>query len=1255
MEYVRIAILSTYDKVCAFLDNKAKKALHYYDDELVEYLKGTASTLTLTATARHPDSQYLVEGNKLAFKYRDRDYYMNIMHVERDEYEVTVEAYSLSFELLNEQRGSYSAAEAMSFTEYMSVFDPEHTVTLGINEVTDKSITHSWEGEDTILARIFSLATVFSAEVEFLPELNDNYSLKRIVMNVYKEHSDTAQGVGQRRSDLTLRYGKDISGITKISDITELYTAITPVGRDGLTVASLDKTEYDADGNVEYRSPLNSTHIYAVQARDRFPSNLMANENERYIGVNWEYDTENVNTLYGQALAQLKKNCVPKISYEVDGYFDTNIGDTVTIADESFNPVLYLEARVTEQHRSFTDPTQNKTTFDNFKELQSEIDSSLLARVEELIAQGKTYTGMISTNNGIVFKNGVGETTMTAHVRDSVGEELAENFVIHWYKDGSEVYIGNPYTISADDVDGKAVYRFEAVDATGVVKAFYEVTVSDVNDGEDGQPGKPGEDGKTSYFHVRYSPNSNGNPMSTTPDEYIGTYVDFVETDSNDPADYTWSKFQGHDGAQGIPGVNGENGETSYLHIAYANSADGSVDFSITESEGKSYIGQYVDFEINDSENPADYNWTKIKGDDGVSLYTWIKYADTPTTGMSDSPDGKQYMGIAYNKTTPEESTRYEDYKWSRITGEGIPGAPGEDGKTLYTWVKYADDAQGNGISDSPTGKNYIGLAYNKETATESNSPSDYTWALFRGPQGIQGPQGEKGDTGEQGVPGPAGADGKTSYFHIKYSSVANPTLPSQMTETPSAYIGTYVDFTEVDSNDPADYKWSKFQGDPGAQGIPGQNGENGMTSYLHIAYANSADGHTDFSVSNSTGRAYMGVYVDFNQADSTDPEDYTWSRTKGDPGPAGEDGKPTGITVSPTEPEDPYTGMLWKHTGTVAGLIKNATYRWDGDSWELYLFTADNIDVQTLSAITANLGNATAGSLKVEWNQEPGGGNTASGTTYFSDEDGDGQMRIEYTVKNSSETIIRKGTARYGYDGVYLTSEDSDGTESYINLTYSGIGLSDGDDAETLGIAHISRLKSAVCAGGVTFVGDMNSTSLNPGFYFCDFTNIDNGPYSSGYGVLEKANLDYSGNAFIQKVYRYLNGCISEIAVRIYMNRQWYDWAYIPVIGASWYTLPLTSSTAASEGRTPRYKNYGKRVELTGQVAKTSGSFTTSAFAVATLPVGSRPSTNKVFMVGDSTFKGARVAVLTSGQIQVHSANNSSYVSLDGIAFDLD
>ena len=492
MEYVRIAILSPYDVFLGAMDNEAEDSLHYYDDELIEYLKGTASTFSCKVNAQHEDSRHLVEGNKLSFRYQNKDYYLNIMHVERDKYEVYIEAYTLSFELLNEKRSAYKASTAMSFEEYLEVFDPEHVVSLGLNEVSDKKIIHEWTGEETILGRLFSLATVFSAELEFLPRLNDNYSLKQIVMNAYKEHSDTVQGVGRDRTDLVLRYNKQISGIKKTSDITELYTAITPTGRDGLTLASLDKTEYDSEGNVEYRKPAGSTHLYAVQARDRFPSNLMAAENERYIGVDWEYDTDNVNTLYGQALAQLKKNCVPQVSYEVEGYFDTGIGDTVIIADEDFNPELYLQARVTEQHRSFTDPTQNKTTFDNFKELQSQIDASLLSRVEELIAQGKTYTAMISTDNGIVFRNGIGETTMTAHVRDAGGVELADNYEIRWYKDGSEVYIGNPYTISADDVDGKAVYRFEAVDASGAVKAFYEVTVSDVSDGGKGDPGEDG-------------------------------------------------------------------------------------------------------------------------------------------------------------------------------------------------------------------------------------------------------------------------------------------------------------------------------------------------------------------------------------------------------------------------------------------------------------------------------------------------------------------------------------------------------------------------------------------------------------------------------------------------------------------------------------------------------------------------------------------------------------------------------------------
>ena len=162
---------------------------------------------------------------------------------------------------------------------------------------------------------------------------------------------------------------------------------------------------------------------------------------------------------------------------------------------------------------------------------------------------------------------------------------------------------------------------------------------------------------------------------------------------------------------------------------------------------------------------------------------------------------------------------------------------------------------------------------------------------LKAGKNGINGLDGLQGEKGEQGIPGKDGTngtDGKTSYFHIKYSSVANPTSSSQMTETPSAYIGTYVDFTEADSNDPKKYTWSKFEGKDGEDGIPGTNGADGKTYYLHIAYANSADGKTDFSTSNSTNKSYIGQYTDTTQPDSTDPTKYSWTKIKGEQGTAG-------------------------------------------------------------------------------------------------------------------------------------------------------------------------------------------------------------------------------------------------------------------------------------------------------------------------------------------------------------------------------
>ena len=745
MDNIRIAILSANNTPVAFMDNQHKKSMHYWGDELHEYLQGAANTYTFTVSAKHQDAENVTAGNKVAFIHKGKSYYLNIVNTEQTEETITATAWSLSFELINEDAGEYKAGKAMSFEEYLAVFDAERTLKLGLNEVSDKRITNEWTGTTSILKRLFSLANVFSAEIEFETVLNKDYSLKEIVLNVYRKHSDTDSGVGEYRNDIVLRYGKGITGIRKTTDAEKLYTCIQPTGKDGLTINGLDKKEYDENGNIEYFT--DGALIRAPKARDRFPSNIV-NKDDAYIMLRKEYDTDNQDKLYSMALSDLKTASEPVVTYEVDGYFDTNIGDTVRMQDQEWTPVLYLQARVSEQIRSLTNPKTAKTVFTNYKELTSEISDSLLQRMEDLINKNKVYTCSISTNNGIIFKNGIGSTTLTAYAYDN-GVDVTGNLEIRWSKDGTEFYVGKSVTVNAEDVDVKAVYSFTAF-KSGVKRGYYEVTITDVMDGEDGQ--------------------------------------------------------------------------------------------------------------------------------DGTTYYTWFKFADDEYgNGMSSSPDGKEYLGIAYNKVTPVMSNNPEDYQWARITGEGVPGKPGDDGKTYYTWVRYADDASGNGMSDSPNGKYYIGFAYNKEVPTESSNPTDYQWSKY------------KGDDGQDGV----GIESITKYYLASEKSTG-------ITISSSGWSTTKQDMTDVKK-----YLWS----------------------YEVYAYTN--------GTSTKTTPIIIGVH-----------------------GQNGADGD-SGIIVSPTAPENPKAGQLWQ---TASG---EPIKRWDGSKWVIYYISVENLNVEALSAIAADLGTVTAGLIK--------------------------------------------------------------------------------------------------------------------------------------------------------------------------------------------------------------------------------------------------------------------------------------------------
>lgn len=265
-----------------------------------------------------------------------------------------------------------------------------------------------------------------------------------------------------------------------------------------------------------------------------------------------------------------------------------------------------------------------------------------------------------------------------------------------------------------------------------------------------------------------------------------------------------------------------------------------------------------------------------------------------PTGTWSKTPPNVAENQYLWTRTiyTYSDNTTSTTYSIGKMGAKGEQGAKGEIGATGPQGEKGATGATG---PQGPQGEQGIQGPQGEKGNTGATGPQGPQGEKGeKGDQGPQGLQGIQGPKGEQGIQGPKGASGATTYFHIKYSSVEKPTTASQMTETPSTYIGTYVDFTESNSNDPSKYTWARFQGlqgEKGTQGIPGTNGADGKTTYLHIKYSNDG-GKTFTSNSGETVGTYIGTCTDYNQADPTTVDSYTWVRIKGETGATGPQGE---------------------------------------------------------------------------------------------------------------------------------------------------------------------------------------------------------------------------------------------------------------------------------------------------------------------------------------------------------------------------
>jgi phage minor structural protein len=578
--------------------------------------------------------------------------------------------------------------------------------------ITEYSGIRKWVIESNLDAyeALKAIASLFDCESRFRVTISGNKVIGRYVDFVKRIGQDSGKEIVE---------GKDLLGIKRRLLAKRVVTAlicISPEREDGsrLKVTVTDEAAFQ---NWNWQGQ-HLVEVYEPQSTD-------------------PEMTEERLTQLGEA--ELKKRITAAVEYEAEGAaldhifgYDhevVRLGDSAKIKDEKFNPPMYLDSRVIFVERSIFDKSKKRYKLGEVIEYKKEDVFRVWKDLQALYATKVIKSAEPPEGRSNIIWIKTGGTVEIAHTWNP---ELSK-----WVPTGGSLYTWVMYAdnqngdgISSSPV-GKAYVGFaynKTEESSSMDPTEYEWMLLK---GDQGVPGPPGEDGNPTYTWIKYADDASGNGMSDNPTgkKYVGLSPNHLtETESNNPLDYKWVLFkgekgdtgerglqglQGPQGDRGIQGPTGADGKSSYTHIAYSNSADGSVDFSVSDSTNKAYIGMYVDFVQTDSSTPSNYKWTKIKGADGE---------------------------------------------------QGIPGPSGSDGQTPYFHTAWANSSDGtSGFSTtSATGKSFIGT-YTDFNSADSTNPGKYTWALIQGPQGptgatgSTGPQGPKGNTGSTGPQGPHG------------------------------------------------------------------------------------------------------------------------------------------------------------------------------------------------------------------------------------------------------------------------------------------------------------------------------------------------------------------------------------------------------------------------------------------------------------------------------------------------------------------
>ena len=670
----------------------------------------------------------------------------------------------------------------------------------------------------------------------------------------------------------------------------------------------------DVNGGIPY---VEDTAATAIWGRYDASGNLMP-----AIGVFIDEECEDPATLKEEAIAYLQRVKEPSVTYEADvidlaafgrEWEEVALGDTVTIVDKRFSDEgLRLHGRISRLERDLL-TNDTSVTFGTLTDVLAGSWASMREQVGYITERTAGVEHVVNPSSGwldqlISSLNSQYNAAGTYHYSSFEQGEIWSSVPLdengHATQSGGwAININGMGFRLASSLNADGSWNWRTF-GTGEGFTADEITAGVIRGGQ-------------SYWNLNtgdFVISSSSTIGGHAPDDFL-TDVDVSVEQTSTGANITVNGDtvtltngqdgatgpQGPQGAQGIQGEKGADGTSvTVTSIQYGTSASASTQPSSWSTTAPTSItkGKWLWVKTNYSNNTSAITKSYIgtDGDDGTSVYVQsaTKSGDTTTVVIKDS-DG--------NTTT----LTIKDGEDGTNGTNGTNGKDGTNGANAYIHTAWANSA--DGTTDFSTtvsaGKLYLGV-YTDNTAADSTSPSAYSWTKIKGEQGEKGDKGEKGDAGTSVTV--SKIEYGTSTSASSQPSSWSTSAPSSLTKGSwlwvkttysngdSAITKSYVG-TDGEDGTSVYVKSSTKSGDTTTivitdgtndstitikDGEDGENGTNGLTGYVHTAWANSADGTTDFSTTVSAGKTYLGVYTDNTAADSTTPSAYSWSLIKG-------------------------------------------------------------------------------------------------------------------------------------------------------------------------------------------------------------------------------------------------------------------------------------------------------------------------------------------------------------------------------------